>query len=58
MKVKIIKNAPPQDNDWNDISEYIGQEFYVSRHEENNNCFIIVHNNEFMVYDGEYEIVK
>ena len=56
MKVRIIKNAP-KDNYTSDISEYIGQEFEVSRYEENDNCFIIVGDDEFMIYEGEYEIV-
>lgn len=66
MKVRIIKNAPP-DNDitYSDISEYIGKIFETSDvikfdtdGKPNSGVVVIIDGCETSIYDGEYEIIE
>lgn len=65
MRVKIIKNTPPDNNiTYSDISEYIGKVFKVvdiikfdADGKPNNGVVVIIDGCETDIYEGEYEIV-
>ena len=57
-KIKIIANCPPEGTDCSDISQYIGQEFEVSRDWEDGEVDVLLKGENKTIFPSEFEWVE
>lgn len=63
-KIRIIKNGPPEENGYSDITQYVGQEFDIPEDKifnidptGNEATGVFIEELDIEVYDGEFEFI-